>query len=55
MGGKYTAVIVNGAEVSINGGNLSTNGYAVVKYAMGNGVTGSSKVYDEQRNHPEHR
>lgn len=44
MGGKYTAVIVNGAEVSINGGNLSTNGYAVVEYAMGNGVTEVPKL-----------
>lgn len=44
MGGKFTAVIVNGAEVSINGGNLSTNGYAVVEYAMGNGVTEVPKL-----------
>lgn len=44
MGGKYTAVIVNGAEVSINGGNFSTNGYAVVEYAMGNGVTEVPKL-----------
>ena len=44
MGGKYTAVIVNGAEVSINGGNLSTNGCAVVEYAMGNGVTEVPKL-----------
>lgn len=41
MGGRWTAVMVNGAEVSINGGNLSVNkdtGYAVVEYAMGGGV-----------------
>lgn len=44
MGGKYTAVIVNGAEVSINGGNLSTNGYAVVEYAMGKNVTTVPKL-----------
>lgn len=44
MGGKYTAVIVNGAEVSINGGNLSTNGYAVVEYAMGKNVTEVPKL-----------
>ena len=44
MGGNFTAVIVNGAEVSINGGNLSTNGYAVVEYAMGNGVTEVPKL-----------
>lgn len=44
MGGQYTAVIVNGAEVSINGGNLSTNGYAVVEYAMGNNVTEVPKL-----------
>ena len=44
MGGKYTAVIVNGAEVSINGGNLSTNGYAVVEYAMGEKVTTVPKL-----------
>lgn len=44
MGGKYTAVIVNGAEVSINGGNLSTNGYAVVEYAMGSNVTTVPKL-----------
>lgn len=44
MGGKYTAVIVNGAEVSINGGNLSTNGYAVVEYAMGKNVSTVPKL-----------
>ena len=44
MGGKFTAVIVNGAEVSINGGNLSTNGYAVVEYAMGKNVTTVPKL-----------
>lgn len=44
MGGRYTAVIVNGAEVSINGGNLSTNGYAVVEYAMGKNVTEVPKL-----------
>ena len=44
MGGKYPAVIVNGAEVSINGGNLSTNGYAVVEYAMGKNVTTVPKL-----------
>lgn len=44
MSGKYTAVIVNGAEVSINGGNLSTNGYAVVEYAMGKNVTTVPKL-----------
>lgn len=44
MGGRYTAVIVNGAEASISGGNLSTNGYAVVEYAMGNGVTEVPKL-----------
>lgn len=44
MGGKFTAVIVNGAEVSINGGNLSTNGYAVVEYAMGEKVTTVPKL-----------
>ena len=44
MGGNFTAVIVNGAEVSINGGNLSTNGYAVVEYAMGKNVTEVPKL-----------
>lgn len=44
MGGRYTAVIVNGAEASISGGNLSTNGYAVVEYAMGEKVTTVPKL-----------
>ena len=43
-GGKYTAVIVNGSEVSISGGTLSSNGYAVIEYAMGKNVQDIPKL-----------